>query len=118
ITDLGHEMDIHPTPKQPVGERLSRIARAQVYGEKIVYSGPMFKDMKVDGNRAALRFNHVGGGLTAQELVPTGMIKNDKTGKVGYAWRAKEGGGSAELVGFTVCGDDKKFHIAKASISG
>jgi len=29
ITDLGHEMNIHPTPKQPVGERLSRVARAQ-----------------------------------------------------------------------------------------
>jgi sialate O-acetylesterase len=117
ITDLGHEMDIHPTPKQPVGERLSRIARAQVYGEKIVYSGPMFKEMKVDANKAVLSFDHAEG-LTAKELVPTDMMKNDKTGKVGYAWRVKEGNGSAELVGFTACGADKKFHNAKAAISG
>jgi sialate O-acetylesterase len=117
ITDLGHEMDIHPTPKQPVGERLSRIARAQVYGEKIVYSGPMFKEMKADGNKAVLSFDH-GEGLIAKELVPTDMMKNDKTGQVGYAWRVKEGNGSAELVGFTACGADKKFHNAKAAISG
>src|SRR5438552_10244677 len=78
----------------------------------------MFQTMKVDGNKAVLSFDHVGGGLTAKELVPTDVKKNDKTGQVGYAWRVKEGGGSAELVGFTVCGDDKKFHIAKASISG
>jgi sialate O-acetylesterase len=117
ITDFGHEMDIHPTPKQPVGERLSRIARSQVYGEKVAYSGPMFKEIKADGNKAVLSFDH-GEGLTAKELVPTDMRKNDKTGQVGYAWRVKEGSDNAELVGFTACGADKKFHNAKAAIHG
>ena len=118
ITDVGHEMDIHPTPKQPVGERLSLAARALSYGEKIVYSGPAFKEMKVDGGKATLQFDHVGGGLVAKELAPTDMRKNAKTGQVGYGWRVKENGGSAELIGFAVCGADKKFHNAKAAIAG
>jgi len=48
-------------------------------------------------------------GCPPKSFVPTDMKKNDKTGQVGYAWRVKEGSGSAELVGFTVCGDGKKF---------
>jgi sialate O-acetylesterase len=116
ITDLGHEVDIHPTPKRPVGERLSLAARATTYGEKIVYSGPIFKALKVDGSRALLSFDHVGGGLVAKEMVPTHPLPT-KTGK-GHAWRVKEGSTGAELLGFAVCGSDKKFHNAKARIEG
>ena len=85
ITDFGNEKDIHPTPKQPVGERLSLAARAQTYGEKIVYSGPLFKEMKVDGDKATLAFDHVGGGLIAKELVPTddGRTKSEPTAPPG-----------------------------------
>ena len=49
ITDFGDEGDIHPSPKRPVGERLALAARATTYGEKIVYSGPMYKSVKFDG---------------------------------------------------------------------
>jgi sialate O-acetylesterase len=125
ITDYGHERDIHPTPKRPVGERLSLAARAQTYGEKIVYSGPAFKDMKVNGDKAVLSFDHVGGGLVAKELVPTDVRKNTvktKEGKEielsGAGWRVKEGSTKADLIGFAVCGTDKKFHNAKAEIVG
>ena len=117
ITDYGHERDIHPTPKRPVGERLSLAARAQTYGEKIVYSGPKFRKMKVDGGRAVLSFDDVGGGLVAKELEPTNPRENNKTGTTGYAWRVKEGSTKAELTGFTACGTDKKFHNAKATIA-
>ncbi len=117
ITDCGHERDIHPTPKQPIGKRLSRIARAQTYGEKIVYSGPMYKGLKIDGNRAVLSFEHIGGGLVAKELEPTDGRKN-KAGTEGFAWRVKEGSTKADLMGFTVGGEDKKFHNAKAMIQG
>lgn len=126
ITDYGHERDIHPTPKRPVGERLSLAARALTYGEKIVYSGPIHKGLKVEGNRAIVSFDHVGGGLVAKELIPTDERKNKvktKEGKeiefVGHGWRVKEGGSTkAELLGFAVCGEDKKFHNAKAEIVG
>jgi sialate O-acetylesterase len=118
ITDLGHEFDIHPTPKRPVGERLSLIARAKTYGEKIVYSGPLYKAVKMEGNRAVVTFDHVGGGLVAKEMVPTDIRKNAKTGQTGAGWRAKDDGKDAELVGFAICGSDKKFYSAKAQIVG
>ena len=67
ITDVGEETDIHPKKKQPVGERLALAARAIAYGERLEYSGPVFRSMKVSGNRAVLEFDHVGGGLAAAE---------------------------------------------------
>jgi sialate O-acetylesterase len=117
ITDYGSEYDIHPTPKRPVGERLALFARAINYGEKVVYSGPLCKGMKVEGNKAVLSFDHVGGGLMAKELVPT-LQRTEKNGSVRAAWRVKEGSTGAELVGFTVCGKDGKFHNARATIQG
>jgi sialate O-acetylesterase len=91
ITDVGNKTDIHPKQKQPVGERLALAARAIAYGEKIVYSGPLYKSIKIDGNKAILSFDHVGGGLVAQ---------------------------GEKLTGFTMCGEDKKFHPAEAIIQG
>ena len=91
ITDVGEEADIHPRKKQPVGERLATAARAIAYGEKIEYSGPIYKSMKVDGNKIILSFDHVGGGL---------VTKGEK------------------LTGFTICGEDKKFVNADAIVQG
>lgn len=91
ITDVGEKDDIHPTKKLPVGERLALAARAQVYNEKVVYSGPMFKNLKVKGNTAIVSFDHVGGGLEA------------KGGK---------------LTGFAICGEDQKWVWADAETDG
>jgi sialate O-acetylesterase len=116
ITDFGNVQDIHPTPKQPVGERLSLIARAQTYGEKVEYSGPTYKGLKVDGNKAVLSFDHTGGGLLSKELAET-TVKN-RAGKDQTAYRVKPDSEGAPLVGFTVCGEDKKFYPAKGEIVG
>ncbi len=40
ITDVGDKDDIHPTKKQPVGERLALLARSIAYGERLVAQGP------------------------------------------------------------------------------
>ncbi len=112
ITDYGHEADIHPTPKQPVGERLALIARAKTYGEKVEYSGPEFEGMKIEGNKAILRFSHADG-LHTRELVAT-----DTRGKGGSAWRVKPGVTGAPVMGFTVAGADHRFHNAQAKIEG
>ncbi len=63
--DVGDPNDIHPTNKRPVGERLAGFARANTYGEDIVYSGPVFTGLKIDGNRAIVSFDHSGGGLAS-----------------------------------------------------
>jgi len=90
ITDVGHPTDIHPKDKLTVGTRLALAARAQTYGEKIEFSGPIYKALKVEGDKAVLTFDHVGGGL---------VVKGE------------------ELTGFTVAGEDKMFHPAKAVIT-
>lgn len=87
--DCDDTLDVHPGNKQPVGERLALAGRAVAYGEKIVYSGPVYKSMKVKANKIILDFDHVGGGLVA---------KGD------------------ELKDFTIAGEDKKFVPGKAKI--
>ncbi len=94
ITDVGDEKDIHPKKKEPVGARLALAARGIAYGQKIVYSGPTYKNMKVKtdkvaGDRIIITFDHVGGGLEAHD---------------------------GELKGFAICGADKKFVWGKAEI--
>jgi sialate O-acetylesterase len=91
ITDVGHETDIHPVWKEPVGARLALAARALAHDEKIVYSGPVFKEMKAESDRAVLSFDHVGGGLVAKD---------------------------GPLTGFTIAGEDHVFVNAQAEISG
>jgi len=91
IVDVGDEKDIHPQQKQPVGARLAIAARALAYGEKITPAGPEFASASFSGGQAVIRFKNVGSGLLARD---------------------------GELTGFTLAGEDKKFHNAKAKIEG
>ncbi len=71
ISDIGNLKDIHPKNKQDVGARLGQIALAKTYGrEGIVYSGPMFKSMAIEGNAIRVTFDHVGGGLASRDGKP------------------------------------------------
>ncbi len=90
--DLGEWNDIHPDNKKDVGERMALAARKVVYGEDIVYSGPLYKDHIVSANKFIISFSHIGGGLIA-----------------------KDGGALDE---FVIAGMDKKFVRAKAKIEG
>jgi sialate O-acetylesterase len=92
IIDIGEATDIHPRNKQDVGLRLALPALAKLHGFKnLVYSGPVYKSMKVEKNKIRISFNHVGGGLVAH-------------GK--------------RLEGFSIAGKDKKFVWANARIEG
>ena len=48
-TDIGNVKDIHPKNKQEVGRRLALWALAKVYGRRLVYSGPIYRSMSVEG---------------------------------------------------------------------
>jgi sialate O-acetylesterase len=116
VSDWGHELDIHPLPKYPAGERLALLARGLVYGEKVVYSGPLYQSMTTEGNKAILTFRHVGTGLEAKTMVLED-VKKDRQGQTGGALHAKAGAGQ-KLTGFTVRGEGGPFVNAQAEIAG
>jgi sialate O-acetylesterase len=91
ITDVGDEKDIHPRQKEPVGARLALAALGVAYDRPVAYSGPLYDSMTVEGDKAVLKFKHVGGGLTAKD---------------------------GALRGFVIAGDDRKFTNAQAEIRG
>ena len=61
----------HPRNKLDVGNRLALWALAKNYGQKdLVYSGPLFKAMKINGSKATLTFRHTAGGLKSLDGKP------------------------------------------------
>lgn len=103
ITDCGHPDEIHPKKKEPVGARLALAARAVAYGEQIVYQGPLYKSVAFKGNRAIVEFDNIGGGLIAGDVdMPT--VSGTEFPK------------HPACTGFTIAGEDRKFHNATARI--
>jgi sialate O-acetylesterase len=71
VNDIGNLSDIHPKDKKDVGHRLALLALANAYGQKnLVYSGPTFKSLKVEGNTLRVTFNHADGGLASRDGQP------------------------------------------------
>ena len=70
LTDIGNPYDIHPRNKQDVGKRLALWALAKDYGRDVVYFGPSFKSMQVEGKRVRVFFDHVGSGLESRDGSP------------------------------------------------
>jgi sialate O-acetylesterase len=91
--DLGEWNDLHPLNKRDIGVRLSLTARYLAYGDdKIVCSGPIYRSMKIEGNKIAIEFDNTGGGLAVR--------------------------GNGGLKHFAIAGADKSFVWAKAKIRG
>jgi sialate O-acetylesterase len=93
IIDIGEGDNIHPRNKQDVGKRLALWAEAKTYRmQDVIYSGPMFDSMAVEGNKIRIRFKFLGGGLVT-----------------------KDGG---PVKGFVIAGADGKYTWADAAIDG
>jgi sialate O-acetylesterase len=76
ITDITENVrDIHPRDKLDVGNRLALWALAKVYHKNLVYSGPLYKSMQIEGNKIRLTFAHVGGGLKSRDGKPLGEFE-------------------------------------------
>jgi len=80
--DLGHPTDVHPRGKQPVGERLARLALASVYGESPCGGGPRFESAERRGDSVMLRLAKGRHELrTSDEAPPTGFEVRDRKGR-------------------------------------
>jgi sialate O-acetylesterase len=88
--DIGDPNDIHPKNKQDVGLRLSLAARAITYGEKVEWSGPLYRQIAREENALRVWFDHANG------LMAKG----------------------ATVTGFEIAGADGKYSAADAKIEG
>lgn len=105
--DIGDAEDIHPKNKYDIGYRLSLWARRDVYGEKnLVVSGPLYREMTVEGNRLRVEFDFVGGGLMSADRKPNTRGESPVPTANG------------RLRGFSIAGADKVWHSAEAFIDG
>ena len=92
-SDIGNITDIHPNNKQDVGKRLALWALSKDYGQdNLVYSGPLYKSMAIEGSKIRLSFDHPGSGLASRDAKP--------------------------LDWFEIAGEDGKFVKAQAVIEG
>jgi sialate O-acetylesterase len=105
IIDIGQSDNIHPKDKLDVGKRLALAARHVAYGEDLVYSGPTYDSLKIDGNKAVITFKNIGAGLTIAAAPTTQM-------SVPAAEPA------SSLKGFSIAGADQHFYWADATIDG
>jgi sialate O-acetylesterase len=88
--DIGDPVDIHPKNKLDVGLRLARAARAIAYGEKLEWSGPLYRQITHEDHAVRVWFDHANGLM------------------------AKDG----PLTGFEISGLDGKYVTADAKIDG
>lgn len=92
IIDLGEANDIHPRNKLDVAKRLSRLALAKTYKQKIAAESPRYKSMYKQGDRILIRLQGVNGKLRSVDDKP--------------------------LTGFAIAGADRKWVWANAKIVG
>ncbi|MBR4219328.1 MAG: hypothetical protein IKR71_09865 [Bacteroidales bacterium] len=74
-SDLGDSLDVHPHRKQPVGERLARLALANVYQQPYFTAhpsasqGPSIREVRKDKKHVVLKFDYAEG-LTTSDGTP------------------------------------------------
>lgn len=101
---------LHWRNKYDLGWRMSLIARANLFGEKIECYGPLYKEHKITGDKVLVRFDHVGQGIAAGRKTDVGPATLTKELMDHHKF------GSGDLQFFQIAGADKKWHWAKANI--
>ena len=103
IIDSDQGGALHPKNKQLPGDRLARIALAKDYGKTIEWNSPLFREMKIKGNKVHLFFDHADGLMVGKRTAPTSIEIQPV---------------DEPPANFAVAGADKKFHPAEAVIEG
>ena len=93
-TDIGDGTDGHPKNKQDVAYRLVLAAQAVAYGRDVIYQGPTFDGMSIEGDAVRVRFRNARGGMMARNWPP------------------------GRRSGFEVAGEDKRFVEAESKLEG
>lgn len=89
--DLGHITNLHPKDKLPIGQRLAFIAAKETLGKDIPAYGPVYEKLEKKDGELIVHFNNAEGLKTTDEADPKG---------------------------FWIADDSRKWHPAKAVISG
>lgn len=104
LADADNPGSIHPKNKLDVGERLALWALARDYGKKdLVYSGPLYKSMKIETGKIRIEFESTGSGLIVGKKAGLNPVVEEKGEK---------------LKRFAIAGEDKKWVWANAVIDG
>jgi sialate O-acetylesterase len=88
--DVGEAGNVHPPDKQTVAKRMALAARGMVYGEKVAYQSPLFREATYVPGGMRVWFDHAEG-LTYKE---------------------------SKLEGFELAGEDHHFVPAEATLEG
>jgi sialate O-acetylesterase len=102
--DIGLPENIHPVDKLDLGLRLALAAENLAYGQKVVYSGPVYDSMTAKGGVIRIKFANTGSGL--------------KIGAPPWKGPRSTVPPTDHLSGFVIAGNDKKWQIADARIDG
>lgn len=87
--DVGNPENVHPADKQTVGKRLAMAALGMVYGQRVEYDSPLFREATIEPGAVRVWFDHAAG-LHAE----------------------------GPLEGFELAGSDHRFVPATARIEG
>lgn len=90
--DTGDASNIHPTDKQPLGERIALVALGETYGQDVIWHGPTYAAHETVPGAIKVTFTHTDGGIVVKGDQPAGE--------------------------FAVAGEDRVFHWATATIDG
>jgi sialate O-acetylesterase len=89
--DVGDMITIHPPDKESVGKRLAYWALAKEYGKDVAFSGPIYSEYRIEGDKIRIIFDYAG-----YELVKKGD----------------------SLTHFQIAGRNREFVPAQAVIDG
>jgi sialate O-acetylesterase len=114
LIDIGEADDIHFRDKKDAGDRMAFLALANVYNQKIPFSGPVYDSSSVEGDQIRVKFKDTDGGLVAKALPATYQPKTLLPLTVPLVRNSPK----SDVEGFQICGADHKWVWADAKIDG